>query len=81
MAENDGNGWKVMTDPQLSSLSGGSLSSEYRLVQYQAHWGSCAGEGSEHMVNGEQYDAELHLVHYNTNYGSMAQAVATRHKD
>ena len=50
-------------------------SSEYRLVQYQAHWGSCAGEGSEHMVNGEQYDAELHLVHYNTKYGSMAQAL------
>ena len=31
-----------------------------------AHWGSCAGHGSEHTVDGKQYDAELHIVHYNT---------------
>ena len=31
-----------------------------------AHWGSCAGHGSEHTVDGKQYDAELHIVHFNT---------------
>ena len=34
--------------------------------QMHAHWGSCAGHGSEHTVDGKQYDAELHIVHYNT---------------
>ena len=34
-----------------------------------AHWGSCAGHGSEHTVDGKQYDAELHIVHYNTKVG------------
>ena len=34
--------------------------------QMHAHWGSCAGHGSEHTVDGKQYDAELHIVHFNT---------------
>ena len=37
--------------------------------QMHAHWGSCAGHGSEHTVNGKQYDAELHIVHFNTKVG------------
>ena len=40
-----------------------------------AHWG-CAGKGgSEHTVDGVQYDAELHIVHYNDKYGDPAKAV------
>jgi len=39
-----------------------------------AHWGSCAGHGSEHTVNGKQYDAELHIVHFNTKYGTPENA-------
>jgi len=73
--ENDGNSWKVKANSNRSSLSGGPLDSEYRLVQYHAHWGSDGGQGSEHKVNGELYDGELHLVHYNSKYGSMGQAL------
>ena len=73
--ENDGNTWKVTDNSNLSSLTGGPLDSEYRLVQYHAHWGSQAGQGSEHKVNGDKYDGEMHLVHYNTKYGSMGQAL------
>ena len=72
---NNGHGWKVMADPDMSRLSGGPLSGEYRLVQYQAHWGSGDGEGSEHVLDGERYDAELHLVHCNTKYRSLYQAL------
>ena len=39
-----------------------------------AHWGDKAGVGSEHTVDGAPYDAELHIVHYNTKYANPAQA-------
>ena len=41
-----------------------------------AHWGKKDGQGgSEHTIDGKQYDAELHIVHYNTKYGDPSQAV------
>eukprot|EP00092_Neocalanus_flemingeri_P001980 GFUD01002113.1.p1 GENE.GFUD01002113.1~~GFUD01002113.1.p1 ORF type:complete len:839 (-),score=120.69 GFUD01002113.1:119-2635(-) len=73
--ENDGNTWKVTEDSNLSSVCGGPLECEYRLVQYHGHWGSKPGQGSEHQVNGALYDGELHLVHYNRKYGSLGQAL------
>ena len=30
-----------------------------------AHWGSRHGRGSEHTVDGKQFDAEMHIVHFN----------------
>ena len=30
------------------------------------HWGACSGHGSEHTLDGRQYDAEIHIVHWNT---------------
>lgn len=35
----------------------------YVLQQFHFHWGRREGEGSEHRVDGQQYEAELHLVH------------------
>ncbi len=40
-----------------------------------AHWGARQGRGSEHTLNGKMFDGELHLVHYNSAYGSFGQAV------
>ena len=31
-----------------------------------AHWGSEPGVGSEHTLNGHAFDAEIHIVHYNS---------------
>lgn len=39
--------------------------------QMHAHWGGCKGHGSEHTVDGRQYDAELHIVHYNTKVNNL----------
>ena len=33
-----------------------------------------ASVGSEHTVDGAPYDAELHIVHFNTKYGSPGDA-------
>ncbi|KAM5157287.1 carbonic anhydrase 2-like [Mantella aurantiaca] len=58
-----------------SVLKGGALEGTYRLKQFHFHWGSCNGQGSEHTVDGVKYEAELHLVHWNTKYGSFGEAV------
>ena len=35
----------------------------YVLHQFHLHWGQQTGEGSEHTLNGKQYEAEIHFVH------------------
>ncbi|XP_051024826.1 carbonic anhydrase 5A, mitochondrial [Acomys russatus] len=58
-----------------SGISGGPLRNHYRLKQFHFHWGAADERGSEHMVDGHAYPAELHLVHWNsTKYGNYKEA-------
>jgi len=73
--ENTGASWKVDVNSDGSHLSGGPLGKdEYKLIQFHAHWGGENGRGSEHTVDGKMFSAELHLVHYNTKYGTFGEA-------
>lgn len=75
LLENTGVSWQLhFHDPDISSLTGGLLQGEYKIVQMHAHWGGREGSGSEHTLEGEKYDAEIHIVHYNTKYGSPGEA-------
>ena len=47
-------------------LTGGPVSGKYRFHEFHFHWGKTDGHGSEHIVNGKSFSAELHLVHWNT---------------
>ncbi|KAL5288912.1 CA14.2 family protein [Megaselia abdita] len=38
------------------------------------HWGPTDKSGSEHYINGKPYPLELHMVHKNSRYSSVAQA-------
>ncbi|XP_028608964.1 carbonic anhydrase 5A, mitochondrial [Grammomys surdaster] len=49
-----------------SGISGGPLGNHYRLKQFHFHWGATNERGSEHVVDGHAYPAELHLVHWNS---------------
>ena len=40
-----------------------------------AHWGDKAWCGSEHRLDGKMFDAELHIVHYNSKYGDPSNAL------
>lgn len=72
---NTGSSFKVNIS-KTSELKGGPLNDCYRLEQFHLHWGSCDNHGSEHMIDGQSYAAELHLVHWNsTKYSSFAEAV------
>jgi len=58
-----------------SYISGGGLSSDFILAQGHFHWGNTSTVGSEHLVEGESFPLELHLVHYNAKYKSLGDAV------
>ena len=64
---------------QLHCITGGGLEGRYNFVQLHFHWGSDASQGSEHNIQFRSYPAELHIVHYNTKYGSFPDA--TSHSD
>ncbi|XP_053571147.1 carbonic anhydrase 2 [Bombina bombina] len=74
---NNGHAFNVEFDDSedKSVLRGGALTGTYRLKQFHFHWGSCDDHGSEHTVDGVEYAAELHLVHWNTKYANFGQAV------
>ena len=54
---------------------GGGLENKYILAQLHLHWGNRSQDGSEHMVAGAAFPMELHLVHYNSKYSGLAEAV------
>ena len=56
------------------TVSGGDLPGTYVLAQFHFHWGSETSGGSEHLVDGERHFAEVHLVHYKQEHGSVAVA-------
>merc|ERR1711971_1408794 len=51
-----------------ATLSGGPLSSPYKVLQLHFHWGSDNTKGSEHFYDGQAYPMELHVVHYKAAY-------------
>nr|XP_048697073.1 carbonic anhydrase 2-like isoform X3 [Caretta caretta] len=66
---NNGHSFNVEFDDSAdkSVLRGGALEGTYRLIQFHIHWGSCEGQGSEHIVDGVQYEAEGKQASF-TNY-------------
>ncbi|ESN89919.1 hypothetical protein HELRODRAFT_186240 [Helobdella robusta] len=75
------NGHSVMLTPDSSAqltVSGGGLPGTYRLAQFHFHWGGPSSAGSEHTLNNKQYQAEVHLVHYNLNYDNIGSAATSK---
>ncbi|XP_044130602.1 carbonic anhydrase 13-like, partial [Bufo gargarizans] len=56
-------------------IRGGPLHGSFRLQQFHFHWGPCDDYGAEHKVDGRDYPAELHIVHWNAEkYSSFVEA-------
>uniref|UniRef100_A0A8U8BNJ8 carbonic anhydrase n=1 Tax=Geospiza parvula TaxID=87175 RepID=A0A8U8BNJ8_GEOPR len=60
--------------PAHITVSGGGLPGRYRALQLHFHWGSPAGNGSEHTLDGRQLPMEMHIVHMNAMYQTLAEA-------
>ncbi|XP_073821379.1 carbonic anhydrase 2-like [Musca autumnalis] len=57
-------------------ISGGKLPGTFEAIRVHFHWGSRTSRGAEHVINGQRFDAELHIVHKNVKYATFAEAAA-----
>lgn len=68
---NDGHGISIgftFNDGVRPQISGGPLESTYIFYGLHWHW------KSEHRIDNREFDAELHMIHYNSKYGSFEAA-------
>jgi len=73
---NNGHSVQVTIDGHESYIQGGPFPHKYCLEQFHFHWGGNDEKGSEHLIDGQHFSAELHLVHWNTELcSSFAEAV------
>ncbi|CAL8356205.1 unnamed protein product [Lota lota] len=71
---NNGHSVQLSLPPRMF-LSG--LPHRYSAAQLHFHWGSTdTPSGSEHLVNGKRFAAEMHIVHFNSDkYANVSMAV------
>jgi len=90
--KNNGHGFSVTSDNMgKMRLHGAGLEAEYVLAQFHYHWGPTRkttrsaerppNKGSEHLVNGFQYSAELHLVHFHADFRNVSDALQSGRGD
>ena len=56
---NNGHGMVVSLTGSDYVVSGGGLAGSYKTIQFHLHWGTNEDKGSEHVVNGNSYPAEV----------------------
>uniref|UniRef100_A0A8C0E7A5 Alpha-carbonic anhydrase domain-containing protein n=1 Tax=Bubo bubo TaxID=30461 RepID=A0A8C0E7A5_BUBBB len=74
--------WRLANDGHTGGCCGRAPSSApahrapswYRALQLHFHWGSPVRNGSEHTLDGHQLPMELHIVHINVKYRTLAEA-------
>lgn len=58
-ATNNGHALEMGFPGRAYNVSGGGLNGVYTTVQFHFHWGANNTVGSEHIVNGKEYAAEV----------------------
>ncbi|XP_072463041.1 carbonic anhydrase 9 isoform X2 [Notamacropus eugenii] len=71
--QNNGHTVQLTLPPGLWMTLG--QGTEYRALQLHLHWGAPGVPGSEHTVSGHRFPAEIHVVHLNTRFDSIKEAL------
>lgn len=81
--ENTGASFNVTGTPEAKShVTGGPVDGDFKFLQFHIHWGKQHKEGSEHTVDGNASEAELHIVNWNTTlYKSAGEAASSDKND
>ncbi|KAH8383864.1 hypothetical protein KR009_010935 [Drosophila setifemur] len=64
---------------QRPYINGALLPGDFEAQSVHFHWGSRNSKGSEHAIDFQSFDVEMHIVHKNTKYDTVADA--TLHQD
>jgi carbonic anhydrase len=80
---NTGYTFQVDGNPENNSrVSGGPAQNVHSFLQFHMHWGDCLEKGSEHLIDGKTYSAELHFVYWNQEkYPDPKMASESNHND
>lgn len=60
---------------RLPYIFGGPLDNEYEIESFHFHWGDKNNRGSEHTLNDMRLPLEMHIIHRNKKYRSLAEAL------
>lgn len=60
---------------QKPFITGGLLKGQYVAEGVHFHWGSPNSRGAEHLINNVRHHMEMHIVHRNTKYSDVSEAV------
>ncbi|XP_006902593.1 PREDICTED: carbonic anhydrase 15-like [Elephantulus edwardii] len=63
------------TQSRLEMRGAGLPPPGYRALQLHFHWGAPAHAGSEHSLDGQRRPMEMHVLHVNTRYRTMQEAL------
>lgn len=66
---------------QRAYISGGALPDAFEAQSVHFHWGSEQKKGSEHALNGQRYNVEMHIVHKNKKYANITVGEASAFED
>lgn len=80
----ENNGHVLVLEPSTTptqSLNGGLLPNVYDLSHVEFHWGSTNNQGSEHIINDQEFAMELHFIHFNSKYPTLSDALSSGNHD
>lgn len=70
------NGHTVQLEVKGLTLSGGNLTDNYKTLQLHFHWSANnTMKGSEHAVDNKFYPLEMHIVHMNSKFSNIKEAL------
>ncbi|XP_053367591.1 uncharacterized protein LOC128541267 [Clarias gariepinus] len=73
---NTGRGIMVTLNHEKMIIEAGALPGIYHSTQFHFHWGNGSSmAGSEHMINGQRFSMEMHLVNVKDGYNSTESDV------
>jgi len=73
--QNNGHSFKFSLEGNPPQAGGGGLPGTFTFAQGHFHWGNSSLRGSEHQIGGRPFPLELHLVHFNSKYGHIGEAI------
>ncbi|XP_035824520.1 carbonic anhydrase [Aplysia californica] len=78
--KNNGYGVKVdYSGATELTMQGGGFTDTFKVAQFHFHWGRTSVQGSEHLISSQAFPMELHIVHYNSKYSDLGEAL--KHAD